>query len=121
MVLGIGDPPVRWRNAGSRRGARTRSLALLLAFWALLRWSLPRLQRRDRWAVGLSLFSALSLAIPAHAAASELWTLAAFALLMAALTRPDRRWNRTAALVGAAIALAGLSGGAQALLIAVAT
>lgn len=96
-------------------------LALLLAFWALLRWSLPRLQRRDRWAVGLSLFSALSLAIPAHAAASELWTLAAFALLMAALTRPDRRWNRTAALVGAAIALAGLSGGAQALLIAVAT
>ncbi len=88
-------------------------LALLLAFWALLRWSLPRLQRRDRWAAGLALFGAMALVIPAHVAAPELWTLAGFSLLAAGLSRPDRRWLRTAVLLGAGLALASLAGGAQ--------
>lgn len=88
-------------------------LALLTCFWALLRWSLPRLQRRERWAAGLALFSALSLAIPAHGAAAELWTLAGFALLAAGLTRPDRRWPRTLVLLAGGLALASLAGGVQ--------
>ncbi len=88
-------------------------LALLVSFWALLRWSLPRLQRRDRWATGLALFSAMALVIPAHGAAAELWTLAGFALVAAGLTRPDRRWPRTAVLLAAGLALASLAGGMQ--------
>ncbi len=88
-------------------------LALLLAFWALLRWSLPRLQRRDRWAAGLSLFGALSLGIPAHTGATELWTLAGFALLAAGLSRPERRASRTATLIATGLALASLAGGSQ--------
>lgn len=88
-------------------------LALLLAFWALLRWSLPRLQRRDRWAAGLALFGAMALVIPAHSAAPELWTLAGFALLAAGLSRPDRRWIRTAVLLSSGLGLASLAGGVQ--------
>jgi len=88
-------------------------LALLASFWALLRWALPRLQRRDRWATGLALFSALSLSIPAHGAAAELWTLAGFALLVAGLTRPERRWPRTAVLLATGLSLASLAGGTQ--------
>lgn len=88
-------------------------IALLVTFWALLRWSLPRLQRRDRWAAGLALFSAMALVIPAHGAAAELWTLAGFALLTAGLTRPDRRWTRTAILLASGLALASLAGGMQ--------
>ena len=88
-------------------------LALLLTFWALLRWSLPRLQRRDRWAAGLALFAAMALVIPAHSAASELWTLAGIALLTAGLSRPDRRWPRTAILLGAGIGIATMAGGLQ--------
>lgn len=88
-------------------------LALLLTFWALLRWSLPRLQRRDRWAAGLALFGAMALVIPAHGAAAELWTLAGFALLTAGLSRPDRRCPRTTVLLATGIGLAGLAGGAQ--------
>jgi 4-amino-4-deoxy-L-arabinose transferase-like glycosyltransferase len=94
-------------------------LALLATFWALLRWSLPRLQRRDRWAAGLALFGAMALVIPAHGAAAELWTLAGFALLAAGLTRPDRRWPRTAVLIAAGIGIAALAGGAQLWLAAV--
>ena len=88
-------------------------VALLLAFWALLRWSLPRLQRRDRWAAGLALFGAMGLVIPAHGAAAELWTLAGFALLAAGLSRPDRRWPRTTVLLATGLGLASLAGGAQ--------
>jgi len=94
-------------------------LALLLAFWALLRWSLPRLQRRERWAAGLALFGAMALVIPAHGAAAELWTLAGFSLLAAGLSRPDRRWMRTAVLLATGVALAALTGGAQLWLAAV--
>jgi len=88
-------------------------LALLVCFWALLRWSLPRLQRRERWAAGLALFSAISLVIPAHGSAAELWTLAGFALLAAGLTRPDRRWTRTLVLLAGGLTLASLAGGVQ--------
>jgi 4-amino-4-deoxy-L-arabinose transferase-like glycosyltransferase len=88
-------------------------LALLACFWALLRWSLPRLQRRERWAAGLALFSAISLVIPAHGSAAELWTLAGFALLAAGLTRPDRRWTRTLVLLAGGLTLASLAGGVQ--------
>jgi len=88
-------------------------LALLLTFWALLRWTLPRLQRRERWAAGLALFGAMALVIPAHGAAAELWTLAGFALLTAGLSRPDRRWPRTAVLLATGIGLAALAGGVQ--------
>ena len=94
--------------------ARLTSLpALLATFWALLRWSLPRLRRRDRWAAGLALFSAMALVIPAHAGAGELWTLTGSALLAAGLTRPDRRWTRTATLLAVGLATSSLAGGAQ--------
>lgn len=86
-------------------------LALLLTFWALLRWAHPRFARRDRWAVGLALFSALSLTIPAHGNAAELWTLAGFALLTGGACRPDRRWPRSAAMLATGLSLAMLSGG----------
>lgn len=94
--------------------ARLTSLpALLATLWALLRWALPRQQRRERWATGLALFSAMALVIPAHAGAGELWLLAGGALLTAGLSRPDRRWPRTATLLAFGLATASLAGGVQ--------
>ncbi len=87
--------------------------ALLLCFWALLRWGHPRLARRERWACGLALFSALSLILPAHSASADLWALAGFALITGALIRPERRWPRTAVLLGSGLTLAALAGGVQ--------
>ncbi|MBU3693768.1 MAG: hypothetical protein FGM40_02945 [Rhodocyclaceae bacterium] len=109
IAIGVFDPWLAPHDAARLPGL----CALLASFWALLRWALPRLQRRERWAVGLALFSALSLAIPAHAGAAELWTLAGFALLAAGLARPDRRWPRTTVLIASGLAMASLAGGTQ--------